>query len=363
MGFRRHVLPTALAVLTACGIVAGCGSADTANGANGTSAIPPGPAGKPEKTNIVVNTQPTVDSAGLFVAQYLGLFRDEGLNVAIQDSPRTSQNFEQVINDQALDTIDITAGNYVSYIEAQDNYDNGYLPSGNIQNPGWQQISSDLDIFAEASVMTPGYAGLFVLPGSPIKTIADLKGTTIGINAPDDYAYLMVAAFLEENDISYKSVTFVYYPFQDMQKALDSRAIQVAFLAEPYVSEAEETGGLTELTNLDEGMTTNFPIEGYAVTKQWAQTYPNALLAFTHALEEGQQIADTNRAVAEQAMIHEIPGITQQYAALVTLENYPIGPVDPTRIERVADDMQQFQLLDGDNFNAQALLGDTQTLP
>jgi DNA-binding LacI/PurR family transcriptional regulator/ABC-type nitrate/sulfonate/bicarbonate transport system substrate-binding protein len=359
MVLRRHVLPTALAVLAASTVIAGCASTGAGNGAPASSAIPAGPTGKPEKTSIVVNTVPTVDSAGLFVAQYEGLFADEGLHVKIQ----TSQNTEQVLNDQALDTVDVTAGNYVSYIEAQSNYDDGYMPSGNLQNPTWQQISSNLDVFAEASVMNPGYAGLFVLPGSPIKSIADLSGVTIGINAPDNYAYLMVAAFLQENDIPYKSVTFVDIPFQDMQTALDKRQIQVAFLAEPYVAEAEETGGLTELTNLDEGITTNFPIEGYAVTKQWAQSYPNTLLAFTHALEEGQQIADTNRAIAEKALVAEIPGIKQQYAALVTLENYPIGPVDATRIERVADDMQQFSLLSGDDFNAQNMIGDTQTFP
>jgi NitT/TauT family transport system substrate-binding protein len=347
-------------VLAASSVIAGCTSAAGAtNGATDSSAIPAGPTGKLEKSSIIVNTVPTVDSAGLFVAQYRGLFAKEGLHVKIE----TSQNTEQVLNDQALDTVDVTAGNYVSYIEAQSNYDNGFMPSGNLQNPTWQQISSNLDVFAEASIMNPGYAGLFVLPNSPIQTISDLKGTTIGINAPDNFAYLMVAAFLEENDISSKDVTFKYYSFQDMQKALQDHQIQVAFLAEPYVSEAEETAGLTELTNLDEGMTTNFPIEGYAVTKQWAQSYPNTLAAFTHALEQGQAIADTDRAVAEKALIAEIPGISQRDAALVTLENYPIGQVDGTRIERVADDMQQFQLLTGDSFKAQTLMGDTQTLP
>jgi NitT/TauT family transport system substrate-binding protein len=359
MVLRRRVLPTALAVLAASSMIAGCATAGASTGLPDSSVIPPGPTGKLEKTTIVVNTVPTVDSAGLFVALYKGYFKDEGLNVKLQ----MSENTEQVLNDQALDTVDVTAGNYVSYIEAQDNYDNGYLPSGNLQNPTWQQISSNLDVFAEASVMNPGYAGLFVLPGSPIKTIAGLKGVTIGINAPDNFAFLMVAAFLYENDISWHDVTFKYYTFPKMQQALDAHQIQVAFLAEPYVSEAEETGGLTELTNLDEGMTTNFPIEGYAVTKQWAQSYPNVLLAFTHALELGQEIADTNRSETEKALIAEIPGIKPQYAALVTLENYPIGTVDATRIDRVADDMSQFQLLDGDNFNAQELIGDAQTLP
>jgi NitT/TauT family transport system substrate-binding protein len=358
MVFRRHVLSTALAVLAATGVITGCGSTGGNNGLTASSFIPAGPTGPLEKTNIVVNTVPTTDSAGLFVAKYEGLFAAAGLHVTIQ----TSQNTEQVINDQALNSIDVTAGNYVSYIEAQHNYDDGYLPSGNLQNPDYTEIASDLDIFAEASVMNPGYEGLFVPPGSRIKTIADLAGKTIGINAPDNSAYLMVEAFLEENDVSPSSVTFEYYSFQNMQAALTKGKIQVAFLAEPYVSEAEETAGLTELTNLDEGMITNFPIEGYAVTKQWAQLYPNTLLAFTHALERGQEIADTDRAVAEQALIAEIPHITQQYAALVTMEDYPIGPVDLSRIERVADDMRQFGLLYGDNFAPSEMLGDiTQT--
>ena len=361
MVLRRRMLPMALAVLAASSAIAGCATAaaTTSSGQTDSSAIPSGPTGKLEKTTISVNTVPTVDSAGLFVAKYEGYFAAEGLTVNIQ----MSQNTEQVLNDQALDTVDVTAGNYVSYIEAQDNYNNGYLPSANLMNPTWQQISANLDVFAEASVMNAGYAGLFVLPGSTVKTIADLKGATIGINAPGNFAFLMVAAFLQENDISWHDVTFKYYPFQSMQKALQSHQIQVAFLAEPYVSEAEETAGLTELTNLDAGMTTNFPIEGYAVTKQWAQSNPQTLLAFTYALERGQELADTNRAIAEKALIAEIPGITQQYAALVTLENYPIGSVDATRIARVADDMQQFQLLNGDNFNAQTLLGDAQTIP
>jgi DNA-binding LacI/PurR family transcriptional regulator/ABC-type nitrate/sulfonate/bicarbonate transport system substrate-binding protein len=354
MVLRRHVLPTALAVLAAGSVIAGCGTAGTTNTVTDSNAIPPGPTKPLELTNVTVNTAPTVDSAGLFVAKYMGLFKAAGLNVSIT----TSQNTEQVINDQALDTVDITAGNYVSYIEAQDNYDNGYLPSGNMDNPDWQQISSNLDIFAEASVMNPGYAGLFVLPDSPIKTIGDLKGAKIGINAQDNYAFLMVAAFLYENNIPVNDVTFEYYSFPDMQSALDSGHINVAFLAEPYVSEAEESGGLTELTNLDEGMTTNFPIEGYAVTKQWANEYPDTLKAFEHALEQGQEIADTNRATAEKALVAEIPGITPQYAALVTLDNYPVGQlVDATRIERVADDMKQFGLLSGSSFNAKSVLG------
>ena len=61
---------------------------------------------------------------------------------------------------------DITAGNYVSYIQAQ------------------QRGSANLDIFAEGSVMEPGNQGIYTMPNSPIKTLAELKNQTIAINAP-----------------------------------------------------------------------------------------------------------------------------------------------------------------------------------
>ena len=48
-----------------------------------------------------------------------------------------------------------------------------------------QQGTADLDIFAEVSVIGPGTQGIYTLPGSPVTTLADLKGQTVAINAPD----------------------------------------------------------------------------------------------------------------------------------------------------------------------------------
>ena len=59
--------------------------------------------------------------------------------------------------------------------------------------------------------------------------------------------------------------------------------------------------GAELLADFDQGATANFPVEGYVVTKQWAQKYPRTLAAFYKALEEGQQIADTNRGAVEAA--------------------------------------------------------------
>ena len=51
----------------------------------------------------------------------------------------------------------------------------------------------------------------------------------------------------------------------------------------------------------NQGATTYFPVDGYVVTKQWAQKYPLTLAAFDQVLEQGQRIADSNRTAVEQA--------------------------------------------------------------
>ena len=119
------------------------------------------------------------------------------------------------------------------------------------------------------------------------------------------------------------------------------------------------------LVDLDQGATTNFPVAGYVVTKQWAEKYPRTLAAFDKALEQGQQIADTNRAAVEQAM-EDLPmtpvplGVSKQIASIMTLDNYPfstssLDTVDKVRLQRVVDVMQQFLKFDS-AFNINSML-------
>jgi ABC-type nitrate/sulfonate/bicarbonate transport system substrate-binding protein len=71
----------------------------------------------------------------------------------------------------------------------------------------------------------------------------------------------------------------------------------------------------------------DFPIEGSAVTQEWAQKYLNTLKAFVRGLSEGQEIADTNRSAVEKA-IERYLGISAVTAASISLPAFPTG-VDP----------------------------------
>jgi NitT/TauT family transport system substrate-binding protein len=295
-----------------------------------------------DEPNLNVAVVPAVDSAGFFVALHEGLFTAHGLHVTF--IPAVSS--ETVINAQALnqplDRIDISCGNYVSYIQAQENYDQGERST----SPSDPTVAADLDIFAEGSVMETGAQGLYIMPGSPVRTLANLegKGKVVGVNAPDNILYLLVASVLADNGLSVSGVHFAYYPLPQMAAMLKAGKISAAVLPEPFASQAEQSMGVTLLADLDQGATSAFPVQGCAVTRQWAAQHPSELAAFRAAFEQGQEIADTNRADVEAAM-ESLPsglGVSKVTAAVMALDNYPTGPVDAVRVQRVADVMRQF---------------------
>jgi NitT/TauT family transport system substrate-binding protein len=299
----------------------------------GGDAAPPPAIGEPDLNVAVV---PAVDSAGFFVALHQGLFAAHGLHVKF--IPAVSS--ETVINAQALNQIDISCGNYVSYIQAQENYNQGERSS----SASSATVAANLDIFAEGSVMETGAQGLYVMPDSRIRALADLEGKVIGVNAPGNILYLLAASVLADNGLSVSGVHFAYYPLPEMAAMLKAGKIAAAVLPEPFASQAEQSMGVTLLADLDQGATVAFPVQGCAVTRQWAAQHPTELAAFRAAFEQGQEIADTDRAAVEQAM-ESLPrplGVSPVTAAVMVLDSYPTGPVDVVRVQRVADVMRQF---------------------
>lgn len=303
-------------------------------------------------TNLNVAVVPAVDSAGFFIALYGNLFQAQGLSVhfipAVSSETEINLQAEQL---PAKDPVDISCGAYPSYITAQENWDNGKRP-GSAQP---DVVAADLYIFAEGSIMTPGAQGLYVMPGSGIRTLRDLEGRTVGVNAPDNILYLLVAAALADHGLRVSGVKFKYIALPQMAQALRNGEVDAAVLPEPFASQAELSLGAELLADLDSGTTTSFPVQGCAVTREWAQANPLTLAEFTRAYDQGQEIADTNRAAIEHAM-ERLPAslrVSPQVAALMAVDSYPID-VSQARIQRVANVMRQF--LGGPAFNVEPML-------
>jgi NitT/TauT family transport system substrate-binding protein len=131
-------------------------------------------------------------------------------------------------------------------------------------------------------------------------------------------------------------------------------------MPEPFATAAEQQYGPVQLADLNQGATEQFPIQGYVVTKSWAERNPATLKAFVTALAQGQELADTSRHSVEQAMegINGTPmnGVIPPIVASVMAVNIYPTAIDKVRIQRVADVMYQFGLLHA-RFNVTPMIG------
>lgn len=309
--FRPSIAIGVAGAAAICSLAAGCSAASA------------GPAaGSPERPDIVVDDFPTIDSAGLYIAQMDGLFRQQGLNVTIRFAPAGQLAVNSVLNG----TSDIASADYVTYIDDE-------LSQG-----------AALRIIAEASSLEPNDLALLIGPQSRIRSLAGLENHTIGVTAADDVSTLLVRAMLAENGVRTRLVNIRFgFPLNNVAQELDSGLADAAPIPEPFASEGEQEYGLRELADVDQGRTANFPLEGFAVTQAWAQRYPATMAAFVRALRQGQQIADSDRSAAEAALVKFL-AISPPTAAVIALPDYPLT-VNPTQLQRVVDAMVQFGFL------------------
>src|ERR1700761_560381 len=128
----------------------------------GCSASPgPGAAAGPlEQAHLVVDDFPSVDSAGLYLAQQQGLFRAQGLDVTIVPVFTSSQ---QTVTDIEAGKADISSGDYVTYVDDE------------LQN------NAHLEIVGEASILQPNQLDLFVKGGSAITHLNQLEGKKVSV--------------------------------------------------------------------------------------------------------------------------------------------------------------------------------------
>jgi NitT/TauT family transport system substrate-binding protein len=297
-------------------VPAGCSSA--------SGAAPGGPALAPEEPAITVAAIPAVDLAGLYIAQDRGLFARQGLRVRIEPIPSA----QSVIADQLKGKVDISAGSYVAYIAAQ-------------------AAGARFRILAQASTLAPNTRALVVTARSRVTTIAGLAGKKIAVNGVNSIGTLLVSALLSAHGISPARVRFITDPggFPALPGKLQAGDWAAAFLAEPYITAAGQQYGEEVLADLDQGAVRNIPVDGYVSTRAWALRHPRTAAAFTRAIEQGQVIANRDVSAVQAIMAQNDKLPPQVTAAMALPATYPVGPVVPANIQRVAAAMLEFGVL------------------
>jgi NitT/TauT family transport system substrate-binding protein len=311
-------------------------------GAGGSSAA----TGRPEVSSIVLDTVPTGDTAGIYIAQDDGYFARQGLSVKIVPVGGAQYG----LGDLQTGKAQLIEGNYVSFILAQT------AGSFAAPDPANAKVTEPLKpvnmrIIADISQLQPGNQALYVLPGAPYKTVQDLvrDHATVGVNALRNIGTLLLGSLLASVGDKVNAVNQVPETLSQLPRLLAQHKISAAWLPEPLGTVAQQEYGATALADFDQGSLQDFPIGTVAGSTSWVQSHPNTVAAFLRALEQGQQTADTDRAAVEQALVKNGVAPSAEIAATMSFPTYPLV-MDVPVMQRVPDAMYEFGLI-GQRYN------------
>lgn len=309
-GVRICALRIAPAFLLVTALASGChvlgvGASGAASGAGTiTVAVAPGP-----------------DSAPLSVGVEKGLFLQQGLKVTVKDYQSLGAEFQALRTGQAQ----VAVGDYTDFFYEQ------------------AQGRLGLRLIADAYDATPNSVAILTLPGSGVTTPQDLEGGGVATppaqvvpqsaSVPYNIQTLAVQEVLQNDGVSPSSVTWTPLPGPNMLGALRTGQVKGILVSEPYILQAEEQLGATEVVDASSGVTSGIPLSGYFSLASYARQNPLVVQAFQSALEQAQ--SDCAQRGLVQAVLPQLTGMSTENAALITLGTYPTS-LNVVQVQRVA---------------------------
>jgi NitT/TauT family transport system substrate-binding protein len=306
----RRVTTGMVALGFTLSVAAGCGSSSNAKSTNGL-----------EKSTILVGQMPVIDDASLKVAIDKGFFKAEGLTVKTQIIKGGADSIPALKSGR----MDFSFGNYVSYFLAEASH------------------AIDLRVVSDAYAIGPGTHVILVPKNSPIHSPKDLAGKKIGVNTKKNLSTILLHAGMKPYGVDLdeaKNSTELAFP--EMENALKSGVVQAAQTVEPFSTQIQKSIGARPVLDLSQGPTADFPAGGYVVTESFLKKNPKTVAAFQRAIAKAQA-ALADRKVLQQV----IPTYTNIPTSTVPSLHYGTYPtsISATRLQRVADVMQQFGYL------------------
>jgi NitT/TauT family transport system substrate-binding protein len=293
-----------LAVALVVGLAA-CGGND--KGSSGGSG--------PETTTLTVGVLPVVDAAPVYLAVKQGYFKAEGLDVKFQ----SFQGGAAIVPAMVAGTVQVSFSNWVSVFLAKSR-------------------GIDLTVVADGDRAKPGFSGVFTLPGSPIKSPADLSGKKVAVNTLANIGDVAISAVLKDKGVDPKSIKYVEIPFPDMGATLQRGQVDAIWVVEPFTSAVKGTLKARSIIDPFSGPTDQLPVGGYAMMRQFADKNPRTVAAFQRALAKA--VADVNSDSSKVAeVLPTYTKITADAAGKLTLPEY-VADLDASKLQRVADLMQ-----------------------
>jgi NitT/TauT family transport system substrate-binding protein len=164
-------------------------------------------------TTVSIGVVPSVPAGATWIAVEKGYFREAGIEVQLEKI------------ESAAPAMAMLAANRLQVVE------------GGLAASYWNGLAQGLPvIMALERGSSPLYHDVLIRPdlADKIKTVADLKGRTVGLVAPGSSVLYEMGKTLETAGLSIKDIEIKYIPFPQMGVALANKAIDVAHEVPPF---------------------------------------------------------------------------------------------------------------------------------
>jgi NitT/TauT family transport system substrate-binding protein len=297
---------TAVAAAMLIMTAAACGTSEDQPTANGL-------------TRVTVGEIPFAELAAFHVAVEDGLFEDAGLDVRTKQASSGAA----LVTSLASGDIQFAYGNYVTLLQA---------------------ASKGIPVEVVRENDRPGAQAIYALPGSGLKSAADLKGKKVAINSLGNIQELTTRSILTDAGVDPKSVKFVELPPPNMTAALKQKQVDAAWLVEPFITLASGQIGATKVADVFSGASADLPVAGWATTAAYAKKSPEVVEGFVKALDKASAIA-----AADPARVAKVIPTYTEIPAKVAAKLSPIAFVktsDFSGLDRLQDLMISFGYYD-----------------
>ena len=278
--------------------------------------------GSLEKPNLVVGVVSGIGETTFQLGYNAGDFSHNGLTITIMPFS-TDAAAESALQ---KGTVDVAYGDYSEFLSSS--------------------AAAQIQVVGEGYNAGSNTIGLIAAKGSSLAT-SSLTGTggvaeqiangDLSVDVPDsqspEYVALANWAIAEQNPLNADKIdqsaggNDSAATASAMINAVVSGSASTAVVQDPYLTEAIESGKVTELANLDSGNAVDMPISGYFALTSTVQKDPNTVAAFQAGLFEAQSIG-ASRVEVETAL--EAAKISPEVAATTSIGIYPTQLVAAT---------------------------------
>jgi ABC-type nitrate/sulfonate/bicarbonate transport system substrate-binding protein len=193
---------------------------------------------------------------------------------------------------------------------------------------------------------TRGFStGFYVKGSSPIKSVTDLKGKTVGINGFFTSGHLWLKAALEKNGLAETDVTIAPIAFPAMQESLDAGKIDVGELPQPFAALAENQMKVRKVFDAKYGVPFDEELIVLMGKDEFLKKNDAAIRALLEDLKEATRFyldkpREARKLLIDARMVRVAPDV---YMAMNDYYHEPTLRIDAEALEK----MQEFQIKAG----------------